>query len=77
MNSLDPLRYSVSRMAHFFHAIAAALEANVWFEYVPSAANIADLPSRGEFEKLVELIGCILLWCLGNLCHRNIQVLLV
>ena len=42
-------------MAHFFHAIAAALEANVWFEYVPSAANIADLPSRGEFGKLVEL----------------------
>ena len=30
----------------------AAVRANVWFEYVPSAANIADLPSRGELELL-------------------------
>lgn len=44
-----------SRMTHFFHAIAAALQSRVWFEYVASGANIADLPSRGEFEKLTEL----------------------
>ena len=30
----------------------AALRANVWFEYVASAANIADLPSRNDFELL-------------------------
>ena len=27
----------------------------VWFEYVPSGANIADLPSRDDFELLAEL----------------------
>ena len=41
-----------SRLVHVFHAIAAATCTNVWFEYVPSAANIADLPSRGELELL-------------------------
>ena len=30
----------------------AALRSNVWFEYVPSKANISDLPSRNEFELL-------------------------
>ena len=44
-----------SRMTHFFHAISAALQCRVWFEYVASGANIADLPSRGEFAKLIEL----------------------
>ena len=43
------------RMTHFYHAIAAALQSRVWFEYVASGANIADLPSRGEFAKLREL----------------------
>ena len=37
------------------HSVAAAIQTTVWFEYVPSAANISDLPSRGEFEKLGEL----------------------
>ena len=41
-----------SRLVHVFHAIAAAAGTNVWFEYVPSAANIADLPSRDELELL-------------------------
>ena len=35
-----------SRLAHVFHAVAAALQTIVWWEYVPSAANVADLPSR-------------------------------
>ena len=43
------------RLSHFYHSIAAAIQTTVWFEYVPSAANISDLPSRGEFEKLGEL----------------------
>lgn len=43
------------RMTHFFHAIAASLQVRVWFEYVASGANIADLPSRNEFTKLREL----------------------
>ena len=41
------------RLVHIFHAIAAASSTNVWFEYVPSAANIADLPSRDELELLL------------------------
>ena len=40
------------RMISVFHTMNAALSANVWFEYVPSKANIADLPSRGDFELL-------------------------
>ena len=32
--------------------VAAALEANVWFEYVATKANLADLPSHGDFELL-------------------------
>ena len=32
-----------------FHLLAAGLRMAVYFDYVPSKANIADLPSRGEF----------------------------
>jgi len=44
--------YDTARMAHVFHALAAALGCRVWFEYVPSGANISDLPSRREFTLL-------------------------
>jgi len=44
-----------ARLVHFFHSIACAIGVNAWFEYVASGANISDLPSRGEFEKLREL----------------------
>ena len=37
------------------HALMGALEANVWFEYVGTGANIADLPSRGDFALLREM----------------------
>ena len=42
-----------ARLISVFHTLNAALGANVWFEYVASAANIADLPSRGELELLL------------------------
>ena len=32
-----------------FHLMAAGLRTAAYFDYVPSKANIADLPSRGEF----------------------------
>ena len=32
-----------------FHAYVTGLRAWVYLDYVPSAANIADLPSRGEY----------------------------
>ena len=35
--------------------VASAVGANVWLEYVQSGANIADLPSRGEFALLSSL----------------------
>jgi hypothetical protein len=33
-----------------FYALTSALEVDVWFNYVESAANIADWPSRGQVE---------------------------
>ena len=44
-----------ARLVHVFHALAAALGMLVWFSYVPSKANVADLPSRLEFELLKEI----------------------
>ena len=38
-----------ARLVSVFHTMNAALRANVWFEYVPSKANISDLPSRNDF----------------------------
>ena len=35
-----------ARLVHAFHAWAAGARVDAWFEYVPSAANIADEPSR-------------------------------
>jgi hypothetical protein len=44
-----------ARMVHQFHCVLGAIDANVWMEYVGTGANIADLPSRGEFALLREL----------------------
>ena len=41
-----------ARMISVFHTMNAALRSNVWFEYVPSKANISDLPSRNDFDLL-------------------------
>ena len=42
-------------IVHAFHAYNVGLRADVFFEYVRSAANIADLPSRGALVELHEL----------------------
>ena len=44
-----------ARLINVFHVMNAALQANIWFEFVPSAANLADQPSRGELGLLQEL----------------------
>ena len=44
-----------AHLINVFHTIAAAIMVNTWFEYVPSAANIADLPSRMDMELLEQL----------------------
>jgi hypothetical protein len=44
-----------ARQVHIKDSVCAAAGTQVWFEYVPSGANIADLPSRDDFELLAEL----------------------
>ena len=36
------------RIVHSLHSTIAALGATVWFEFVPTKSNLADLPSRGD-----------------------------
>ena len=41
--------YMVRKEQHrAFHAANLAMQANVWFNYVASKANVADLCPRGE-----------------------------
>ena len=40
------------RILHVFKAYCLGLGVSIWFQWVPSKANIADLPSRNEFEML-------------------------
>lgn len=47
----------LARLTNVFHLQVAGLRASVYMEYVPSKANIADLPSRGEFDLLTKLGG--------------------
>ena len=37
-----------AQLVNTFYALTSALEVDVWFDYVKSAANIADWPSRGQ-----------------------------
>ena len=39
-----------------FHALNVGLRADVFFEYVKSKANIADLPSRGALKELLRVL---------------------
>ena len=40
------------RILHVFKAFCLGLGVSAWFQWVPSKANIADLPSRNEFDLL-------------------------
>ena len=40
----------MAALANAFHLTAVGLGARTYFDYVPSKANIADLPSRGEYD---------------------------
>ena len=42
-----------------FHVLDMMLEVNVWFNYVDSKANIADLPSRDAIWEMAEAIRSI------------------
>ena len=37
-----------ARLVHTFWALACAIEADVWFDFVKSEANVSDWPSRGH-----------------------------
>ena len=43
------------RLLHAFKAFVFGLGVDSWFQWVPSKANIADLPSRGELDLLSQL----------------------
>ena len=47
----------LARLSNAFHLTLAGMGTHSWLEYVPSLANIADLPSRGKFELLERLGG--------------------
>ena len=44
-----------ARLVHLFQCVLTSLNATVWLEYVPSAANPSDAPSRADFELLAGL----------------------
>ena len=43
-----------------FHAANLALRANVWFNYVATKANVADLPSRGALDEMAACLHRVL-----------------
>ena len=45
-----------ARLVNAFHLYVAGLRSNIHFEYVESKANVADLPSRSEFEFLLNTL---------------------
>ena len=47
------------RIINAFKVKQAALSLKAWFEYVPSEQNIADLPSRGLWDRLYEILDVI------------------
>ena len=47
----------LARLTNVFHLQLARLRTDVYLDYVPSKANIADLPSRNEFDLLTKLGG--------------------
>ena len=58
--SADP---DMSRLVFLAQLRIAQLRARVWFDYVPSASNVADLPTRlddAAFARLMRL-GCLCL----------------
>jgi hypothetical protein len=44
-----------SRLVHIFAILQAHLRFDVWWEYVPSKANIGDMPSRLDWALLRDL----------------------
>ena len=45
-----------ARLCNVFHLLVASLRCHVWFEWIPSEANISDLPSRMYYERFFSLL---------------------
>ena len=50
-------KLDLARMVNVFHLQLAGLATDAYLEFVPSLANLADLPSRDEYEVLERLGG--------------------
>lgn len=50
-------KVAMARMVNAFWVAQLALNNNVWLEWVPSAANPADLPSRAAWAEYFEVFG--------------------
>ena len=50
-------REDTARIINAFVLRVARVEFRPWFEYIPSAQNIADLPSRAKWAEYYEVIG--------------------
>ena len=48
---------SMQFIAYHFHQIDCSSPLMVWIERVPSASNVADLPSRGKWQEAVDMVG--------------------
>ena len=49
-------RPDCGRLVNAFHLMLADLRCKVWLEWVPSKANVADLPSRDEDPPLLDAV---------------------
>ncbi len=47
----------LERLVYSFHMRLAEMDTRLWIEYVPSAANIADDPTREEFDRLCRIFN--------------------
>lgn len=50
-----------ARVVHSFWALVSGLSSDVWMVYVRSEANVADMPSRGDFSYVTSELGSR--WC--------------
>ena len=47
-----------AELIHSYYALTVALGCRTWWAYIPSAANIADYPSRGKDDELRAAFDC-------------------
>ena len=46
-----------ARIVFSFHDMSCRLDSRIWCEYVRSAANVSDLPSRGDLQQVLDLLN--------------------